>query len=226
MTGTLLGSPPRTLQGETDRKTVEIRFIGYRVEPFEGRLPEPFRQTEVKRFPAPSQDGTPFELAFTASYTVRRTEQGPYIQGAYRNTLLAHPTLAAAERTPRALRHSARKLVRPGRAAARCNRCKLDYPYTYESTLNPTLLTGDTVSLLETSYYDTGGAHPNTGYRSLTFYRTDGEVVRLELKDLFVAGADYRPVLLKEINRKLRSPPRGVDRRRQRHPDRARLRRR
>ncbi len=67
-------------------------------------------------------------------------------------------------------------------------------PYSYESVLEPTFLTDDTLSLLETTSYYTGGAHPNTVYRSLNFYRSGKRVARLGLKDLFLESAAYYTV--------------------------------
>lgn len=84
-------------------------------------------------------------------------------------------------------------------------RGELDYPYTYEGRLTLTRLTPSVLCLLETRYIYTGGAHPNTDYRSLTFRRVGEHAVRVTLPNLFRDGAPYRRVLLSEVTRKLRA---------------------
>lgn len=73
------------------------------------------------------------------------------------------------------------------------------------SRLTPIRLTRSVLSLLETRYIYTGGAHPNTDYRSLTFRRVGEHAARVTLPNLFRDGAPYRRVLLSEVTRKLRA---------------------
>ncbi len=201
VTGTLLGTPPRTLKGE-QTQTGEIQLEGAGVNLI-GRLPEPF--TERRTFSGKLADGDPFSLALAASYTLRRTTQGPSLATRTETPFwLVAPWGQLNGRLGEFVNAPVVSFVRDAQQVAVNG--DLFYPYSYESVLEPTLLTQDTLSLLETSFYYTGGAHPNTSYRSLTFYRTgEGKPVRLGLKDLFLEGAAYRPVLLREITRKLRA---------------------
>ena len=198
VTGKLLGTPPRILQGE-QTQTGNIRLKGAGVS-FSGRLPEPFSKSRT--FSGKLANGSPFELNLAASYTLRHTEQGPFLQTRSETPFwFVAPWGQLNGRLGEFVNAPVISFIRDAQQVA----VKSDffYPYSYESTLEPTLLTNDTLSLLETVFYYTGGAHPNTVYRSLTFHRTGKEVTRLGLKDLFLPDAAYLPVLLAEVNRKL-----------------------
>lgn len=200
VTGKLLGAPPRTLQGK-QTQAGEIHLQGAEIN-LTGRLPEPF--SENRTFSGTLENGTPFDLTLAASYVLRRTEQGPFLQTRTETPFwLVAPWGQLNGQLEEFITAPAHSFIRDAQHVA----AKGDffYPYSYESVLEPTLLTGDTLSLLETVFYYTGGAHPNTVYLSLTFYRNGDKVRRLGLQDLFQEGAVYRPVLLNEINRKLRA---------------------
>ena len=198
-TGTLLGTPSRTLKGRRTQDKISLNGAGLSLT---GQLPG-FR-AKNGAFSGTLADGTPFQLRFAASYTVRRTEQGPYLETRSETPFwLVAPWRRLNGRLERFVGAPITSFVRDAQGLAAAG--ELSYPYTYESTVNPTLLTADTLSLRETVFYYTGGAHPNTVYRSLTFQRTDKKVKQLGLKDLFQAGAAYRPVLLEAVTKKLRA---------------------
>ncbi len=204
VTGTLLGTPLQNLQGEQTRDgKIHLSGAGLNLT---GRLPEPFldRRDKAQTFSGTLANGDPFSLKLAASYTVRRTEQGPFLQTRTEVPFwLIVPWRKLNGRLEGYTAAPTTAFIRDAQRLA--SKGELAYPYTYESALEPTLWSSDTLSLLETSFYYTGGAHPNTGYRSLTFHRTGKEVVRLGLKDLFLPRAAYLPVLLREIDRKLRA---------------------
>ena len=220
VTGTVLGTPPRTLSGEQTRAgDIHLQGAGLNLT---GRLPERF--SENRAFSGTLDNGTLFKLTLAASYTVRRTEQGPFLQTRTETPFwLVAPWGRLNGRLERFVNAPVAAFIRDAQQVA-VNSDFFD-PYSYESSLKPTFLTENVLSLLETTSYYTGGAHPNTVYRSLTFYRTGNEVSRLELGDLFVAGAAYRPVLLREVNRKLRARRAAWIRDRHRKLDRKRFRR-
>ena len=198
-TGTLLGTPARTLKGKRTQNKIRLAGAGLSLT---GELPG-FR-TKNQTFSGTLGGGTPFELTLAASYTVRHATQGPFLETRSEAPFwLVLPWQRLNGRLGRFVNAPVTSFIQDAQQLAAAG--ELTYPYTYESTVKPTLLTGDTLSLLETSFYDTGGAHPNTAYRSLTFYRTGQEVVRLELDDLFRNGAAYQNVLLREVTRKLRA---------------------
>lgn len=201
VTGTLLGTPPRSLQGQRTRAGIHLKGAGLNLT---GRLPEPFldRRDKAQTFSGTLADGDPFSLKLAASYTVRRTEQGPFLEVRTETPFwLVAPWRRLNGRLEGYTAAPTTAFIRDAQRLA--SRGELAYPYTYESVLEPTFWSSDTLSLLETSFYYTGGAHPNTGYRSLTFHRTGKEVVQLGLKDLFLPDAAYLPALLAEVNRKL-----------------------
>lgn len=201
VTGKLLGTSPQTLIGQQTQNG-EIRLEGAGLN-FTGRLPERF--SEDRTFSGTLRNGTPFNLTLAASYTVRRTTQGPFLETRTETPFwLVAPWERLNGRLGEFVNAPVASFVRDAQQVA--VNSDFFYPYSYESVLEPTLLTDDTLSLLETTFYYTGGAHPNTSYRSLNFYRTGEEKpVRLGLKDLFLEGAAYRAFLLREINRKLRA---------------------
>ena len=198
-TGTLLGTPARTLKGRRTQNKLRLKGAGLSLT---GELPG-FR-TENQAFSGTLTDGTPFKLTLAASYTVRHVTQGPFLETRSETPFwLISPWRRLNRELERFVKNPVTSFVQDAQRLAAAG--ELAYPYTYESTVKPTLLTGNILSLLETSFYDTGGAHPNTAYRSLTFYWTGEEVRRLELNDLFREGAAYQKVLLKEVTRKLRA---------------------
>ena len=198
-TGTLLGTPARTLKGKRTQNKIRLAGAGLSLT---GELPG-FR-TKNQTFSGTLGGGTPFELTLAASYTVRHVTQGPFLETRSEAPFwLVLPWQRLNGRLGRFVNAPVTSFIQDAQQLAAAG--ELTYPYTYESTVKPTLLTGDTLSLLETTFYDTGGAHPNTAYRSLTFYRAGQEVVRLELDDLFRNGAAYQNVLLREVTRKLRA---------------------
>ena len=197
-TGTLLGTPARTLKGKRTQNAIRLTGAGLNLT---GKLPG-FR-TKNQAFSGTLADGMPFELALAASYTMRHVTQGPFLETRTETPFwLIAPWRRLNGQLERFVQNPVTSFIQDAQRLAAAG--ELTYPYTYESTVKPTLLTGDTLSLLETSFYDTGGAHPNTGYRSLTFYWAGKEVQRLSLNDLFKKGTAYQKVLLKEVTRKLR----------------------
>ena len=204
VTGTLLSTPPQTLKGK-QTQTGEIRLKGSGFS-LSGHLPEPFLQMSQKAqtFSGKLGDKTPFSLTLAASYTLRRTDQGPFLQTRSETPFwLVAPWRRLNGQLEQFVTAPVTSFVRDAQRLAATG--ELDYPYTYESRVGLTRLTADTLSLLETVFYYTGGAHPNTVYRSLTFHRSGKEVTRLGLKDLFLPDAAYLPALLHEVNRKLRA---------------------
>ena len=199
VSGTLLGTPPRTLKGKRTKNKLSLTGAGVNLE---GTLPS-FR-TKNQAFSGTLTGGTPFSLALAASYTVRRVTQGPFLETHSETPFwLVAPWRQLNGRLRQFVNAPVSSFVRDAQQLAAAG--ELTYPYTYESTVNLTLLTHDTLSLLETSFYDTGGAHPNTACRSLNFYGTGKAVKRLGLGDLFRESAAYQPVLLQEVTKKLRA---------------------
>src|SRR5258706_16415409 len=62
---------------------------------------------------------------------------------------------------------------------------------------NVLLATDDLISVEMSEYSDSGGAHPNTGFWSLT-YDLSGDK-ELELDDLFKPGSDYKIAIAKFV---------------------------
>ena len=199
-TGTLLGTPPQTLQGKrTQNGDISLTGGGLSLT---GQLPG-FR-TKNQAFSGTVADGTPFKLALAASYTVRHVTQGPFLETRTETPFwLISPWRRLNGRLEHFVNAPVTSFVQDAQRLATAG--ELTYPYTYESTVKPTLLTGDTLSLLETSFYDTGGAHPNTAYRSLTFYQRGREVEQLGFNNLFRKDTAYQKVLLREVTKKLRA---------------------
>ena len=165
-TGTLLGTPARTLKGK--RTQNEIRLTGAGLS-LTGQLPG-FR-TKDQTFSGTLAGGTPFSLTLAASYTVRHVTQGPFLETRSETPFwLISPWRRLNGQLERFVQNPVTSFIHDAQQLAAAG--ELTYPYTYESAVKPTLLTSDTLSLRETVFYYTGGAHPNTAYRSLTFYRT------------------------------------------------------
>lgn len=67
---------------------------------------------------------------------------------------------------------------------------------SFETTYNVLLGTDDLISIEMTVYEDSGGAHPNSGFWSLT-YDLAGNKELKSLDDLFKPGGDYKTVIAK-----------------------------
>ncbi|CAA9579037.1 MAG: Bll3052 protein [uncultured Truepera sp.] len=168
-----------------------------------GHLPEAFgRKTQA--FSGTLADGQPFSLAIVASYLTRSVIQGPFLEVSSETPFfLTAPWRRINTRLEGFVRAPAAYFTQDAQELAA--RGELDDPYTYEGSVTPTRLTRSVLSLLETRYVYTGGAHPNTDYRSLTFRRVGERTVRVTLRNLFRDGTPYRRVLLSEVNCKLRA---------------------
>jgi hypothetical protein len=68
---------------------------------------------------------------------------------------------------------------------------------SFETNYNVLLATDELISVEMTEYSDTGGAHPNTGFWSLTYDLAANK--ELELDDLFKPGADYKNAIAKFV---------------------------
>ncbi len=142
-------------------------------------------------------------MAVVASYLAQQVTQGPFEISSETPFFLAAPWRRVNTRLEGFVRAPAARFTQDAQELAA--RGELDYPYTYEGRLTPTRLTRSVLSLLEARYTYTGGAHPNTDYRSLIF-RSVGEcAARVTLPSLFRDGAPYRRVLLSEVTRRLRA---------------------
>src|SRR5260221_9334615 len=64
---------------------------------------------------------------------------------------------------------------------------------SFETNYNVLIATDDLISVEMTEYSDSGGAHPNTGFWSLTYDLSANK--ELELDDLFKPGSDYKTAI-------------------------------
>jgi hypothetical protein len=64
---------------------------------------------------------------------------------------------------------------------------------SFETNYNVLVATDDLISVEMTEYSDSGGAHPNTGFWSLTYDLSGNK--ELELDDLFKPGSDYKTAI-------------------------------
>jgi hypothetical protein len=68
---------------------------------------------------------------------------------------------------------------------------------SFELNYNVLLATDDLISVEMTEYSDSGGAHPNTGFWSLTYDLSGNK--ELELDDLFKPGTDYKTAIARFV---------------------------
>jgi hypothetical protein len=68
---------------------------------------------------------------------------------------------------------------------------------SFETNYNVLLANDDLISVEMTEYSDSGGAHPNTGFWSLTYDLVANR--ELELDDLFKPGGDYKTAIAKYV---------------------------
>lgn len=68
---------------------------------------------------------------------------------------------------------------------------------SFETNYNVLLATNDLISVEMTEYSYSGGAHPNTGFWSLTYDLSSNK--ELELDDLFKSGSDYKSAIAKYV---------------------------
>ena len=66
---------------------------------------------------------------------------------------------------------------------------------SFETNYNILLANDDLISVEMTEYSDSGGAHPNTGFWSLTYDLSANK--ELNLNDLFKPGSDYETAIAK-----------------------------
>ncbi len=98
------------------------------------------------------------------------------------------PGAASFNRRVLALTQKAIKEFEPGSEPGR---------NSFEINYNVLLATDDLISVEMSEYSDSGGAHPNTGFWSLT-YDLSGDK-ELELDDLFKPGSDYKIAIAKFV---------------------------
>lgn len=185
----------------------EIRLRGGGLS-LRGQLPQQYDDPPEQAFTGTLGSGQAFSLEIIASYLTQRTSLGPFLDvGSETPVFTAAPWRQLNGRLERFVRTPAVNFSRKGRALAA--KGQLDYFYSYENRVETTRLTPQLLSLREAQFFYTGGAHPNTTYRSLTFVREGqregARVLRVTLPDMFRDGADYEPVLLSEVTRKLRA---------------------
>lgn len=197
----ILAPPARLEGGATPTGNLHLRGRGFALQ---GRPPEPFAEPAGAPFALTTPDGEVVNLRITASYAAQRLVQGPFIAvGSEAPFFLGAPWRELNAQLTGFVHAPAAAAARDAQALAATG--DLTYPYTYEGLLTPTLVRPDLLSLLETRSSYAGGAHPNTTYRSLNFWRRGSEVRRLELAALFREGVSYRQVLLAEVTRTLRA---------------------
>jgi len=103
-------------------------------------------------------------------------------------TSALRPGAASFNRQVLALTQKAIKEFEPGSEPGR---------NSFEINYNVLLATDDLISVEMSEYSDSGGAHPNTGFWSLT-YDLSGDK-ELELDDLFKPGSDYKIAIAKFV---------------------------
>lgn len=172
-------------------------------------LPEGMLELNLPSFWTPTPevfpgtlDGLPVRLEKRAEYAFELVRQGAYTEVAASYPVFGAPWRGVNGRVQASVKVPMMRALEKARALSR--RGQLGYPWTLEETLEPTYYSPRVLSLLGTGSVYTGGAHPNTFYRALTFERVAGVGVReLALRDLFRAA--YADTLLTEVDRKLRA---------------------
>lgn len=148
-------------------------------------------------------DGEAVTFQPAAEYAFEAVRQGAFIGVSASYPVFAAPWRRVNERLRAFVRTPVTRALDEGRALSRAG--QLSYPWTHEETLSATLYSAEVLSLRGTQFTYTGGAHPNTFYRALTFERTPEGVRERALRDLFREGAPYAGVLLGEVTRQLRA---------------------
>lgn len=100
------------------------------------------------------------------------------------NTSALSPGAASFNRRVLALTQKAIKKFEPGSEPGR---------NSFDTNYNVLLATDDLISVEMTEYSDSGGAHPDTGFWSLTYDLSSNK--ELELDDLFKPGSDYKAAI-------------------------------
>ena len=162
---------------------------------FEGTLSSDsseFAQTFSGTWRSPDGDTLPFTLTKIAEYAEVHFKQGSIEAGA------SYPVFVGPFATPDTrlqsnLTDSLFDFVQEGQGAWLAG--ELFNGWSLEREQSITYASADLVSVAETLYVYTGGAHPNTGLAAYTLY-ADGERVRiLTLKDFFLPEVDYLALL-------------------------------
>ena len=204
ISGRRLSTPPEPLTGTVaENGDVRVQSAGLGTLTLREHLSDPAAQPA---FTGTTGSGDAFSLELIASYTTQRLTQGPFLEASWSVPyFLAPPWRRVNRPLQNAVRVPAATFI--GEAQGLLEEGALGFPYAFESELEIVRLTPNVLSLLERRYTYTGGAHPNTGYRSLTYQsqNIEGEVRRIGLNDLFRDGAAYRRILLDEVTLKLRA---------------------
>ena len=134
------------------------------------------------------EEVTPFSLGKVAEYITQSWRQGAFleVESVY-PFFTASPWRELNQRLRAEVVAPTERFVREGQALAASE--ELNYPWTRHETLETKRHTPRVLSLLGTTSFYTGGAHPNVTFYALNFLWEDGAPTRLELRDLFTPGA-------------------------------------
>lgn len=172
VSGSLLDTPPEPLTGSVaENGDIRLQGAGLGTLTLHEHLSDP--ATAQPAFTGTTGSGDAFGLELVASYTAQRLTQGPFLEASWSVPyFLALPWQQVNRALQNAVRRPAATFI--SEAQGLLEEGKLRFPYAFDSQLEVSRLTPDVLSLLERRYTYTGGAHPNTGYRSLTFQNVEG----------------------------------------------------
>ncbi len=187
----------QNLTGRIQDGEIRLRGAGLQLT---STLPEQYEDGPLA-FSGNLGNGKRFSLPVVASYLERHTVQGPFIDVKSETPVfLRAPWRQVNGALERFVQTPASAFLREARSVGLTD--EGNYYNTYENRLEVMTLTPTLLSVLESQFTYTGGAHPNTAYRSQTFHATGGSVEHLTLQDLF--GGDVPGTLLGEVTERLK----------------------
>lgn len=187
----------RKLEGRIQEGRIRLSGAGLKLT---GSLPEQYDEGP-QAFAGTLASGETFTLPIVASYLEQRTAQGPFMDVASETPVFTRaPWKGINGSLGRFVQTPATTFLREAQRQSSAG--NLNYFSTYENRLETLYLTPTLLSVLESQFFYTGGAHPNTTYRSQTYYASGGSVKRLTLQDIF--GGKVPDVLLNDVTERLK----------------------